>query len=258
MSHLLVLAVLTALPAVLPLAENGSAACESAASGRPLAVPCTAAVAGLATNFTESAWAKAGSTGDFVMTCVADGKGENGEDLSQKPRCRTTVRFWHDRINLYARFDCWAADMADGRPSERRSIGREHSPRGDIVEFYVAPSAAEPYYMMMMDRGHDDPSLDVLFDAKVMDSSWNSNWERHVKRMDDRWVTILRIPFDSVGVRTDRGGKILFQAIRQKYFDSGRVNPLNKKPILQREMSSWTGGYVHQVQNFGELTLELK
>ena len=220
-------------------------------------VPYNPNAKGLEANFDEAAWEKAGSTGDFVMTCVDEGGGENGEDLSQKPRYRSTARLWHDRLNLYVRFDCWAPDMATFPPNERRPDGKEISPRGDIVEFYVCAASVGTYYLMMLDRGHDDPKLDCVYDAKVMDSSWNANWERHTKRYDDKWSAIVKIPFDSVGILAAQSGKVLFQAIRQKYFDTGKTNPKNGKPLRLREMSSWNGGYVHQIQNFGELVLDL-
>jgi hypothetical protein len=113
--------------------------------------------------------------------------------------------------------------------------------------------------MMMMDVGNDDdPTKDCVYDGKMFDSSWTSGWERHVKRYSDRWTTIVKVPFESIGITAAQSGKLLFQGIRGKYYDSDVIDKKTGKPQRWREMASWNGGWVHQVPNFGELILDLE
>ena len=92
----------------------------------------------------------------------------------------------------------------------------------------------------------------------MWDYGWNGGWERNVKRYDDRWTTIVKIPFDSIGLTAAQSGKLLFQAIRGKYYDSDVIDKKTGKPQRWREMASWNGGWVHQVQNFGQLILDVE
>ncbi|MBQ6245379.1 MAG: hypothetical protein IJK04_00825, partial [Kiritimatiellae bacterium] len=104
----------------------------------------------------------------------------------------------------------------------------------------------------------DDHSKDCVYDAKMWDSAWNGGWTRNVKRYDDRWTTIVKVPFESIGIAAAQGGKLLFQGVRGKYYDTDETDPKTGQPKRVREMASWNGGWVHQAQNFGELILELE
>ena len=214
---------------------------------------------GLATSFDSDVWARAGKTGDFVVAGPT-AKSEDGlAGVGSKARFRSTASILHDRLNLYIRFDCYAPDMATLRGNVNADDGRERPPRGDIMEFYLADGATGVYYMMMMDVGNDDDhAKDCVYDAKMWDSSWSGGWERNVRRYDDRWVTIVRVPFDSIGITAAQSGKLLFQGIRGKYYDTDETDPKSGKPKRRREMASWNGGWVHQVQSFGELILDVE
>ena len=213
----------------------------------------------LETSFDSAVWEKAGKTGDFVVT-GAGTLGEDGErQVGDKARFRSTAAILHDRQNLYIRFDCYAPDMATLKGSDKSSDGKERAPRGDIMEFYLADGATGVYYMMMMDVGHDDDhTKDCVYDGKMFDGSWTSGWTRNVKRYDDRWTTIVKVPFDTIGLAAAQSGKLLFQGIRGKYFDDDKTDPKTGKPRRRREMASWNGGWVHQVQNFGQLILDVE
>ena len=209
---------------------------------------------GLETSFDSDVWEKAGKTGDFVKA-GSGGVGVNG--VGSKARFRSTAAILHDRMNLYVRFDCYAPDMATLKGNVNTD-GRESIPRGDIMEFYLANGSSGVYYMMMMDVGNDDDhSKDCVYDAKMWDSEWSGGWVRNVRRYDDRWTTIVKVPFDSIGIKAAQSGKLLFQGIRGKYYDSDATDPKTGKPRRVREMASWNGGWVHQVQNFGELILDI-
>ena len=211
----------------------------------------------LETSFDSDVWNKAGKTGDFVIAGqggASEGKGKIGS----KARFRSTAAILHDRQNLFIRFDCYAPDMATLKGNVNIS-GKENAPRGDIMEFYLANGSSGVYYMMMMDVGNDDDhSKDCVYDAKMWDSAWNGGWTRNVKRYDDRWTTIVKVPFESIGIAAAQGGKLLFQGVRGKYYDTDETDPKTGQPKRVREMASWNGGWVHQAQNFGELILELE
>ena len=204
----------------------------------------------LETSFDSDVWKKAGKTGDFI---VASPSGTGGG----KARFRTTASILHDRVNLFIRFDCYAPDMATLKASVSDD-GKERAPRGDIMEFYLANGSSGVYYMMMMDAGNDDPSKDCVYDAKMWDNDWNSGWTRNVRRYGDRWTTIVKVPFESIGVAAAQGGKLLFQGIRQKFHDTDEIDKKTGAPKRVREFASWNGGWVHQTQTFGELILDLE
>ena len=214
---------------------------------------------GLEKAFDSDVWEKAGKTGDFVITGPGEFAEYGGLKVGDKPIFRSTAAILHDRLNLYIRFDCYAPDMATLQGNVRPADGKEKGPRGDIMEFYLADGTTGVYYMMMMDVGNeDDHSKDCVYDAKMWDYGWNGGWERNVKRYDDRWTTIVKIPFDSIGLTAAQSGKLLFQAIRGKYYDSDVIDKKTGKPQRWREMASWNGGWVHQVQNFGQLILDVE
>ena len=211
-----------------------------------------------ATNFESKDWARAESTGDFVVNCVDEGAGGKVEPGS-KAKYRSQAKLLHDGENLIIRFDCWTPDIDKVPVAEKSEDGVEKIPRGDIMEFYIGSSSTGEYFQWMLDAGHpDDPKKDLVYDARGYDNAWNGKWSKANKRYDDHWSVIMKVPFADVGINAVQTGKTLFQAIRGKYYDGGRKHPKSGKPLMDREMASWNGGGVHQMQNFGELVLELK
>lgn len=199
----------------------------------------------LLNSFDSPVWDKAGATGDFV---VAD----RGPNHGGKAKFRSTARLLHDRENLYIRFACFAPDMATLKANVNSDPTVEHIPRGDIMEFFIGDAGTGVYYQFMLDMGNeDDHSKDVFYDAKGMDSSWKCTWQRSTRRYPDRWEAIVKIPLEEIGINVTQNNKLLFQAIRGKYYPGER----NGKPAQFREMASWNGGWVHQMQSFGELIL---
>lgn len=202
----------------------------------------------LATSFDSDVWEKAGATGDFVSAS------EKREGRGKKPRFRTTAKLLHDRKAFYVRFDCYAPDMKDLPVSRLKPGMAATSPRGDIVEFYFANGDEGVYWASLMDAGNPgEPEKDAIYFARMSDSTWRGGWTRQVKRYDDRWTMIVRVPFDSIGLAAAQNFKVLFQAIRQKYYD----DETNGKKSRPRDFSSWNGGWVHAVDDFGELKLGL-
>ena len=203
----------------------------------------------LADSFDAPFWDELAGTGDLV---VAD----PGERHGQQARYRTTAKIVHDRENLFIRFDCWAPDMATLKANAPATDSIEKVPRGDVVEFYLGSGAA--YYQFILDVGNGgERSGDATYDAKVFDNSWTGNWTRRSKRYADKWVTIVKMPLADIGVTAVASGRVTFQAIRGKMYDGGRKD-YHGNPVMDREMASWGGGWVHQSQTFGELKLELK
>ena len=203
----------------------------------------------LATSFDSEVWDKAGDTGDFVTAK------EGYEGRGQKPKFRTTAKILHDRSAFYVKFDCYAPDMKTLKVSQLKPGSTSDCPRGDVVEFYFANADDGVYWMSIMDAGNPgEPEKDAVYFARLSDSSWRGGWTRRVKRYDDRWTMIVRVPFDSLGLAAAQNFRVLFQAIRQKYYpDEERVKAGKKG--MAREFSSWNGGFVHSVDDFGELKL---
>jgi len=206
-------------------------------------VPCCGA-ADILHSFDSPIWDKAGKTEDFV---VAD----KGENHGKKAKFRSTAQILHDKKYIYIKYDCFAPDMDTLKASEKTISQTEASPRGDIMEFFLGHSNGI-YYQFMMDMGNeDDHSKDCVYDGKVYDSSWTCPWKRACKRYSDRWTAIVQIPLEDIGVNITQNNKLLFQAIRGKYYSAVK----DGKTVRVREMASWNGGWVHQMQAFGELTL---
>jgi len=206
--------------------------------------------ANLERSFDAPFWNDMKEVGDFV---VAD----EGPRHGQAPAFRTTAKIVHDGENFYVRFDCFAPDAKTLAANKPTGDAVEQVPRGDIMETYFGNGATGVYWQFMFDVGNGgDRAGDVVYDAQVFDNTWNGKWTRASKRCDDRWIAIVKMPFADIGVNAVQSGSILFQAIRGKYYDTGKRDKRGN-PITDREMSSWGGGWVHQPQTFGQLKLEL-
>lgn len=196
-------------------------------------------------SFGAAVWEKAAATGDFI---VAD----RGEDHCKPAKFRSTARLLHDRENIYIYFQCFTPDMKNLAVSKSKDPSIEGVPRGDIMEFFLGHASTGVYYQFMFDAGNpEDPKLDVIFDAKGQDQAWTCNWQRVVKRYDDRWEAIVKIPLAGIDLNVTQNNKLLFQPIRGKYY----ITEKDGKKRTRREMASWNGGWVHQMPAFGELTL---
>ncbi len=211
-----------------------------------MSVPCSSAK-DILDSFDSDIWNNAAQTDDFV---VAD----QGERHGKKAKFRTAAKLLHDRENLYIYFDCHAPDMAALKGNVAPGGGVEAIPRGDVMEFFLGHAATGVYYQFMFDCGNENGAGDVLFDAKGYDSSWNGTWKRRVKRYPDKWSAIVKVPLDEIGLNITENNRLLFQAVRGKSYDSGTRTPKGE-PRMLREMASWNGGWVHQMDSFGELTL---
>ena len=196
-------------------------------------------------SFGSKIWDNAGATGDFV---VAD----QGPDHGKKAKFRSTARLLHDRENLYIYFQCFTPDMKNLAVSKTKDRSVESIPRGDIMEFFLGHASNGVYYQFMFDAGNPgQPELDVVYDGKGYTNSWTCDWKRSIRRYDDRWEAIVKIPLAAIELNVTQNNKLLFQPIRGKYYDTVK----NGKPARKREMASWNGGWVHQMPAFGELTL---
>lgn len=196
-------------------------------------------------SFGSKIWENAGATGDLV---VAD----QGPDHGKKAKFRSTARLLHDRTNLYIYFQCFTPDMKNLAVSRSKDRSVESIPRGDIMEFFLGHASNGVYYQFMFDAGNPGhPELDVVYDGKGYTNSWTCDWKRSIKRYDDRWEAIVKIPLAAIELNVTQNNKLLFQPIRGKYYDTER----NGKKVRAREMTSWNGGWVHQMPAFGELTL---
>ncbi len=199
-------------------------------------------------SFDSKAWENAASTGKFVV-CDTGHVGETA-------KFRSEAKLIHDRTNLYIWFDCYADDMDTLKGNVSPQDGMERGPRGDIMEFFLGDSASGTYYQYMFDCGNPgQPELDIVLDANGYNAAWNGIWTRNIRRDKEKWSAIVTIPLENIGVNVTQNNKLLFQPIRGKYYQSADAKG---KPKRVREMASWTGGWVHQMASFGELTLENK
>ena len=210
-----------------------------------VAVPYSSAK-GLEDSFDDKVWDGVKATGPFVTV----GKRET-------PKYATTVKLVHDRENLFVRLDCLDPDAKNLVPRQASGTADETIPRGDSIELFVADGQTGAYRQLFFDIGNGGGRAgDMIFDANGADTSWNGAWTRKTKRYGDRWVAIVKFPFSDAGLHAAQTGKILFQALRMKYFnDDGKNAPF--KSLKRREDSSIGGGRSKEIQTFVELALEL-
>ena len=125
-------------------------------------------------------------------------------------------------------------------PSAERRTGGEAFPRGDKVELSF----------MRRQGGYCQFAFDCLgqkYEAFCLDSSWNCDWDVKVKRFRDRWMSVVRIPFDAIGFAPHVDPRSRFLPV----FTIVGAEKRNRN-------LSWLGGVPHSPASWGEIAVEIE
>ncbi|MFP3904961.1 MAG: sugar-binding protein, partial [Armatimonadota bacterium] len=130
----------------------------------------------------EECWASASVTSPFLSL--------NSSDLVNE---QTRVRLCWDDEHLYIGVEAFEAYL-DPRLNMLHAVKAERSGEDapvfsdDCVEIFLQPDQ-QNYYHFGANSG------DGTYDARVTDSEWDSGWQCEARRLDDRYVLEMAIPF---------------------------------------------------------------
>ena len=138
----------------------------------------------------ESDWQIATLAKDFYLNYPVD---------SLPPTFRSEVKLTFDDHNLYVGFVCYDDNKADIVQSLRRdvdwslndNIGIYLDPFNDFTNgffFTITPMGVQTEGTISSGGTNDDS----------FNSNWDNKWYSKVKRLDDRWVAEISIPFKSI------------------------------------------------------------
>ncbi len=140
-----------------------------------------------------------------------------------------------DRLYLLA--ECTAdMDKITAKPVERDGLVWNN----DTIEIFIEPLNEQRKWGFF--HIITDP-LGSVYDAALRDRSWNADITTHAERRGDRWLVMVGIPFDALGISQGKAGAVFKLNI-------GRSS---KNP---REISSWTDGTFENPATFGRLLLK--
>ena len=156
---------------------------------------------------------------------------------------RTEALLFHDSNNFYMYLKLYDSNLSR-LITQTPPAGKENDfiPGSDHVEIFLCdPQNDGIYYLFSIDPNG------VKAELKGMDSSWNGNWERAVRKLNDRWEMLVKIPLSTIHADNAKGN-IIRGLILREYHNHG-----DKK--IKREYSSWGGGNHHQTLTFGTFKL---
>ena len=107
----------------------------------------------------------------------------------------TVVHLGHDGRALFFAFRCHA-------PVGMKTVAEEAERdsavyRGDCIEIYLVPRAIEgkgSYYQFLVSPRN------VQCDLLGADLAWNGKWQSAAKALEDGWLAVVRIPFQTLGL----------------------------------------------------------
>ena len=114
-------------------------------------------------------------------------------------------------------------------------------PGGDHAEFFFINRKDKNYYHLAWDYAGS------LYDAKQTDSTWNGDWEVRTEPSSDGWRSVVRIPFETLGMTLLESNKL-----------TALIMITSVDPQKKNEHATWGGGKVHSPDSFGELILDLE
>lgn len=150
-----------------------------------------------------------------------------------------------DGKTLYVRATLWE-DMekivsSPGKPGEESIFG-------SALECFFADNSSPGTYHLFRIDNHGNFS-----DVRNYDGSWSSKGVRHdVKKLSDRWVVVLSIPFGELGLNiiADNKVKAAFMRIRKTF------RPELGDGKYEEEYTGWKFNKFHKLFTFGTLTLQ--
>ncbi len=161
----------------------------------------------------ENEWQGSATIDEFVQVMT-------GEPAARK----TTGRIGYDSNALYVTLECSSTDAPYSQADTRRD--------GDIaatdhVEVYLDPSGrCECYYRFVVNRAGG------VYDAYVMDKTYDAVWSAAVSERPGSWTVELRIPFTSIGICSTNPPSAVWAA----NFCRGYISPSG----AEDEFSAWS------------------
>ena len=138
----------------------------------------------------EEDWQKAGVLDSFRSVVTKDALAED-----------THVRVLYDK-------DCWYISivcMNDKGVSPlvaKAKVRDQGISLDDAVEFFIAPPGNAPYYHFMSN------SIGTIYDARLLDKSFDSRMELKTSIEKDRWIVEAKIPVKPMNVKEIRNGEL--------------------------------------------------
>jgi hypothetical protein len=168
---------------------------------------------------------------------------DNGRDTEGRFPAR--IELTQDGKILYVRATMWE-DMSKIVSSPGKS--GEETVFGSAFEcFFADNSVPGTYHLFRIDNAGN------FCDVKNYDSSWTSKGVRHVvRKLSDRWIVILAIPFGEIGMNIIAENKVAaaFMRIRKTF------NPKLGDGKYDEEYTGWKFNKFHKLSTFGTLTLQ--
>jgi hypothetical protein len=126
----------------------------------------------------EEAWARAPVTREWVQLFPAEGA---------RPSEQTEVRVLYDDETLYVGVRCFDAAAAE----IMRPLGRRDSPpQSDLVEVYIAPSAAGRNAGLFAISAGGVQADAWVYDDDRLDYAWDEVWEGAASVQGDVWTAV--------------------------------------------------------------------
>ena len=139
---------------------------------------------------TEEDWQKAEVLDSFRSVVTKDRLAED-----------TYVRVLYDKDNWYISIVCMNDKGVSPLVTKAKVRDRGIS-LDDAVEFFIAPPDNAPYYHFMSN------SIGTIYDARLIDKSFDSEMELKTSIEKDRWTVEARIPVKPMNVKEIRNGEL--------------------------------------------------
>ena len=171
---------------------------------------------------------------------------------------RTRFKILYDAGNLYIGIE---TDLNETR--EFKPYGRDGSCwNADCLELILDPwGTREKYFHLIFNPAKDscyDAAFGMITDPlhpqfNGMDVSWNGKWTYSNVRKNGKWLAMVTVPFDALGVKAPRQGTVWTMNIgRESYTVPNKDNT--------PELSLWTpsleSGDFHDRNSFGEAVFQ--
>ncbi len=138
----------------------------------------------------EPQWKKVGTVNSFISPYT-------GNKLAED----TTLRVLYDKKFFYISIECmndkaWTKLLAKETRNDVSSICDD-----DSVEIFLGESSTGEYYQFIIN------TLGKMYDAKLLDRSFNTGSKVAVKVYDDRYIVELAVPVEMTGFKEIRNGQ---------------------------------------------------
>ena len=139
---------------------------------------------------TEDDWQKAEVLDSFRSVVTKDRLAED-----------TYVRVLYDKDNWYISIVCMN-DKGVSPLVAKAKVRDQGISLDDAVEFFIAPPDNAPYYHFMSN------STGTIYDARLIDKTFDSEMELKTSVEKDRWTVEARIPVKPMNVKEIRNGEL--------------------------------------------------